>query len=116
MAKRRSKREWTPKRIALAVLIIAAALALRYLEVQLYDAEPPVAITEGVLPSSASMRSMIPSIIPALPYMIPLRMQSMVFFPITFLGISRLIEGNCAALLLKESKDTRSPGKITPPI
>jgi DNA-entry nuclease len=46
MAKRRSKREWTPKRIALAVLIIAAALALRYLEVQLYDAEPPVAITE----------------------------------------------------------------------
>ena len=29
MAKRRSKREWTPKRIALAVLIIAAALALR---------------------------------------------------------------------------------------
>ena len=46
MAKRRSKREWTPKRIALAVLIIAAALALRYLEARLYEVEPPAAMTE----------------------------------------------------------------------
>lgn len=46
MAKRTNKQEWTPKRIALAILVIAAALALRYLEARLYEAEHPVLALE----------------------------------------------------------------------
>lgn len=48
MAKRRNKQEWTPKRIALAILVIAAALALRYLEAKLYEAEHPVLALEEI--------------------------------------------------------------------
>ena len=46
----------------------------------------------------------------------PLRMQSMVFLPMTFFGVSRLIRGSCAVLELMVSMETRRPGRMAPPM
>ena len=50
MARRRSKQQWTPGRIALVILICAAGLALRYLEARMYE-EPPSAAALGEVPA-----------------------------------------------------------------
>ncbi len=50
MARRRSKQQWTPGRIALVILICAAGLALRYLEARIYE-EPPSAAALGEVPA-----------------------------------------------------------------
>lgn len=46
--KSRRKQQWTPKRIALVLLICAAGLALRYLEAQLYQEQHPAVSLEEI--------------------------------------------------------------------
>ena len=77
---------------------------------------PPVATTVTGLPSSASMRSTMPSSMAAAPYIMPLRIHSMVFFPMARLGRSSWIPGSCAARLDRASADTRTPGMMAPPM
>ena len=76
---------------------------------------PPVTTTVVLFPSSSSIRSSIPSSMAAAPYMIPLRIHSTVFFPMTRLGLSSWMPGSWEARLDKASADTRTPGIIQPP-
>ena len=76
---------------------------------------PPVATTVARLPSSSSTRSSMPSSMAAVPYMMPLRMQSTVFLPITRPGRSRRMPGSWAAREVRASREVRTPGMMQPP-
>ena len=78
-------------------------------------ASPPVATTFAS-PISSLIRSIIPSILDAVPYNIPLFIQSTVFEPIIFFGSSRLILGSCDVPLTIALSEIPIPGIITPPM
>ena len=76
---------------------------------------PPVATTVAPPPSSASMRSIMPSTMQAEPSITPLRMASMVFLPMAFFGLSRLMAGSCAVRAERASAEIFGPGLMQPP-
>ena len=61
---------------------------------------PPVAMMDGLHPSSCSIRVSRPFIMSAWPQITPLRMLSSVFFPMTCFGGSRLIFGSWAVIII----------------
>ncbi len=67
-------------------------------------------------PQQSIILSIIPSILPACPYIRPLFIQSTVFFPTGPFGASKLILGSCAVLDESEFIETPAPGRIAPPI
>ena len=77
---------------------------------------PPVATTVAFWPSSSSMRSIMPSIMQALPSMMPLRIASIVLRPMAFFGMSRLMPGSCAARPASASVATLTPVQMLPPM
>ena len=62
------------------------------------------------------IRSIMPSIMAAVPYTVPLCMLSSVLRPMMLRGFSMLMAGSCDALALSALSDVFTPGIIMPPM
>ena len=78
-------------------------------------ARPPVATTVVFWPSSASMRSIMPSSSRAAPRMLPLFMQSTVLVPMAWGGASSEMAGSSDVWDASADRDSCTPGMMAPP-